>query len=61
MIVEGKVYFMDISGVMHIYMADKELKIIAEPKLGESVAATPAFMNGKIFIRGEQNLYCIAK
>ena len=61
MIAENKVYFLDITGVMHIFKADKELTVISEPKLGEHVAATPAFMNGKIFIRGEEHLYCIAK
>jgi outer membrane protein assembly factor BamB len=61
MIVENKVYFLDINGVMHIFSADRELKLLSEPKLGEAVAATPAFINGKIFIRGEENLYCIGK
>ena len=61
MIAENKVYFLDITGVMHIFKADKELTVIGEPKLGEQVAATPAFLNGKIFIRGEEHLYCIAK
>jgi outer membrane protein assembly factor BamB len=61
MIVENRVYFLDIAGVMHIVNADKEYKVISEPKIGETAAATPAFMNGKIFIRGEENLYCIAK
>ncbi len=61
MIVENKVYFLDIDGVMHIVSAGKEYKLISEPRIGESAAATPAFLNGKIFIRGEVNLYCIAK
>jgi outer membrane protein assembly factor BamB len=61
MIAENKVYLLDITGVMHIFNADKELKLIGEPRLGEHTAATPAFLNGKIFIRGEKNLYCIGK
>jgi outer membrane protein assembly factor BamB len=61
MIAENKVYFLDISGVMHIFNAGKELKLIGESKLGESASATPAFLNGKIYIRGESNLYCIGK
>lgn len=61
MIAENKVYFLDVDGVMHIFNAGKELKLIGESKLGESAAATPAFLNGKIYIRGENNLYCIGK
>jgi outer membrane protein assembly factor BamB len=61
MIVENKVYLQDITGVMHIFNADKVLKIIGEPKLGEYSASTPAFTNGRIYIKGEENLYCIGK
>ena len=61
MIVEKKVYILDVTGVMHIFNADKELKLIGEPKLGEYSACTPAFTNGRIYIKGEANLYCIGK
>jgi outer membrane protein assembly factor BamB len=61
MIVENKVYILDVTGVMHIFSADKELKLIGEPKLGEYSACTPAFTNGRIYIKGETNLYCIGK
>jgi outer membrane protein assembly factor BamB len=61
MIVENKVYILDVTGVMHIISADKEFKLIGEPKLGEYSACTPAFTNGRIYIKGETNLYCIGK
>ena len=58
-IAEGKVYFLDMDGIMHIFNADKTLKVIGEPELGESAVSTPAFSNGKIFLRGYDQLYCI--
>jgi outer membrane protein assembly factor BamB len=61
MIVENRVYVSDISGVMHIFASDKEFKLIADSNLGEFIAATPAFTNGRIYLRGEANLYCIGK
>lgn len=61
MIVENKVYLLDIAGVMHIFYADKEFRLISEPKLGEGIAATPAFTDGRIYLRGEENLYCIGE
>jgi outer membrane protein assembly factor BamB len=60
-IAEGKVYLLDMTGIMHIFKADKEYVSIGEPKLGESSACTPAFTNGRIYIRGNKNLYCIGK
>jgi outer membrane protein assembly factor BamB len=61
MIVENKVYLLDITGVMHIFAADKEFRLIGEPRLGEYSACTSAFTNGRIYIKGEENLYCIGE
>jgi outer membrane protein assembly factor BamB len=60
-IAEGKVYLLERSGIMHIFMADKEYISIGEPVLGEKSACTPAFSNGRIYLRGDKNLYCIGK
>ncbi len=61
MIVENKIYLLDVTGVMHIYNVDKELKIIAEPVLGEFSASTPVFTDGRIYLKGVQNIYCIGE
>ncbi|KAF0234573.1 MAG: hypothetical protein FD181_3640 [Prolixibacteraceae bacterium] len=61
MYADGKLYMMDNDGVMRIYEFGKEMKLISESKLGEKAGSTPAFANGKIYIRGDKNLYCIGK
>ena len=58
---EGNVYLLDRDGVMHIFKADKEYQEIAAPALGEKSDMSPAFADGRIYIRGEKNLYCIGK
>ncbi|MCK9421596.1 MAG: PQQ-binding-like beta-propeller repeat protein [Bacteroidales bacterium] len=58
---DGKIYAMDKQGIMHIFKADKEFSLVSEPKLGEGSVCTPAMVNGKIFIRGDKNLYCVGK
>ncbi len=60
-IVDGKVYFLDMDGKMHIFSLNKTMTLISEPELGEGAVSTPAFANGKIFIRGYEHLYCIGK
>jgi outer membrane protein assembly factor BamB len=55
----GKVYWMDKTGVMHILQAGKEFASVSDPPLGEPSWAVPAFVDGRIYIRGEQHLYCI--
>jgi hypothetical protein len=37
------------------------MKLIAENELGETAGTTPAFADGRIYIRGENNLYCIGE
>ncbi|MDP4290272.1 MAG: PQQ-binding-like beta-propeller repeat protein [Bacteroidota bacterium] len=60
-ITEGKVYAMDNGGKMHIVKVSRTKKILGEPTLGERAYATPAFTDGKIVIRGANNLYCIGE
>lgn len=59
LITEGKVYLTDRIGVTHIFKADKELTVIGTPELGEKVVCTPAFSDGRIYIRGYDHLFCI--
>jgi outer membrane protein assembly factor BamB len=54
------VYLLDVSGVMHIFKASRTFTLVAECPLGEKTVCTPAFSEKMIFIRGSENLYCIA-
>ena len=58
-IADGKLYILDMRGVTHILKADATGTIIAEPALGEKGYAVPAMADGMIYIRGDENLYCI--
>jgi len=60
-IAEGNIYLLDKMGVMHIFKADKVFTSVSQAKLGEKSVCTPAFANGRIYIRGDKNLYCIGK
>jgi len=61
MLVDGNIWQMDKKGVMHIFKADKTYTSVSESPLGEGSVCTPAFVGGKIIIRGDKNLYCIGK
>jgi outer membrane protein assembly factor BamB len=60
-LVGDRVYIIDITGVVHIFGAEAEYKEIGTIAMGEPVFATPAFVNGRIYIRGEKTLYCVGK
>jgi len=56
---DGKLFMMDNDGIMRIYEFSKEMKLVSENELGEIAGTTPAFSEGRIYIRGEKHLYCI--
>ena len=60
-VADGKLYAMDMDGTMHILKVDKDGILIGEPRLGEKAFATPAFAQGRIYLRGEKHLFCIGE
>ncbi len=60
-IADNKIYVTDLSGKTHILKLSKTADLIGEPQLAERVFATPAFADGRIYIRGEKYLYCIGQ
>lgn len=55
----GLVYMPNDDGVISVIKPGQEIKIVSQNPIGERMNASPAISNGKIFLRGEQNLYCI--
>ncbi|VAW21985.1 hypothetical protein MNBD_BACTEROID01-440 [hydrothermal vent metagenome] len=60
-IADNKVFALDTDGVMHILELSREAKVVGEPLLGEEGYATPAFSDGRIYIRGKEYLYCFGE
>ena len=59
-IADGNVYFLDRAGTMHIVKAAGEFQLVAESPVGERTDCTPAFSEKAIYIRTNDNLYCIS-
>ncbi len=57
----GLVYFLADDGVTKVVRPGPELDLVAENPLGENAFASPAFSQGRIFLRGEQHLFCIGE
>jgi len=60
-LVGDKLYLLTGKGVMFIVQAGLEYKELTRCELGEDCHASPAFADGRIYIRGLENLYCIGK
>jgi hypothetical protein len=57
----GLVYFLNDNGVMNVVKPGAEFKLVARSELGEQMYASPAISQGRIYLRGFQNLYCLGK
>jgi outer membrane protein assembly factor BamB len=55
----GNIYLMDVDGKMYIIKPGREYNLLSTCEIGEKVVTVPAFMHGRIYIRGFDNLYCI--
>lgn len=60
-LVGDRIYAIDLAGIVHIFGAAAEYKELGTIAMGEPVYATPAFVDGRIYIRGEEALYCIGE
>ncbi len=57
----NKIYALDTDGEVHIMEVSREAKIIGTAQLGEEGYTTPAFSDGRIYIRGLNQLYCFGE
>jgi len=60
-VTDNKLFTIDTNGKMRIYEAAKEMKLLGESNLGEKITTTPAFTEGRMYIRTPKFLYCMGK
>ena len=60
-LVGNRVYLISGKGVMFIVAAGREYRELGRAELGEDSNTCPAFLDGRIYIRGKKNLYCIGE
>lgn len=58
-IADNKLYTFDTSGKMRVFEVAKTEKILGEGNAGEKITTTPAFANGRMYLRTPEFIYCI--
>jgi outer membrane protein assembly factor BamB len=61
LLINGKVYATSTAGDVYVFAAEPTFRLLARNVLGETVRATAAVADGRLFIRGERHLFCIGK
>ena len=57
MAAEGRIYFLNESGVGFVVKAAKTFELLAKNELGERTLASPAVIDGALFVRSEAHLW----
>ncbi len=58
---DGKILLTSEEGESFVFTAGPNYELLSTNSIGEQVHASPAIAGGKIFIRGERNLYAIGR
>jgi outer membrane protein assembly factor BamB len=56
---DGRIYFLNTSGLCTVVAATERFEKLAENQLDDTTLASPAAADGRLFIRGHGALYCI--
>ena len=51
----------DRKGLTFIARAGREFELLGKARLGEGCAASMAFADGRIYMRGDKHVFCIGK
>ena len=60
-LVNDRIYIIDLSGTMQIFRMDDKFEQLGTSKIGEDAYATPALVGDRIYIRGVTHLFCIGE
>jgi outer membrane protein assembly factor BamB len=56
---DGKIYVLSEGGEVAVVAAKSKYELLGANQMGERCLASPAISDGQIFIRSDQNLFCI--
>ena len=56
---EGRIYFLNLSGLCTVVAATPKFEKVGENKLDAETIASPAVSDGRVYLRGKKALYCI--
>ena len=57
----GKVYIASYNGVVNVLKAGPEQELLAVNRLEEEILATPAVVDGRLYVRTRSGLFCFRR
>jgi outer membrane protein assembly factor BamB len=60
-LIDGKIYAINEEGVVFVIRAAPTFTLLAKNSMGERVMASPAVADNRLYVRGQESLFCIGK
>jgi outer membrane protein assembly factor BamB len=60
-LIDGKIFAASQEGDVFIFAAAPTYQLVAKNTIGERFVATPAVADGRLYLRGQNHLFCIGK
>jgi outer membrane protein assembly factor BamB len=57
----GTIYAPSYNGVVAVFKAGDQCQVLARNNLGEQIVATPALVDGRLYVRTEGHLYAFSE
>ena len=54
-----RIYLATKEGNVKVFRAGPAFELLADNAMGETIVASPAIANGRIFLRGDKHLFCV--
>jgi outer membrane protein assembly factor BamB len=58
---DGKIFLLDLDATLSVVTADAQWEVIHTLALNESSKATPAIVDGRLYVRTDEHLYCFGE
>jgi outer membrane protein assembly factor BamB len=60
-VADNKLFIFDLDGHLQVYALERQKNLLAEASMGTKITSTPAFSDGRMYVRAGTALYCIGK
>lgn len=60
-VADNKLFLFDLDGKLMVFALERQKRILAQSNLGAKITSTPAFAEGRMYIRAGRDIYCIGQ
>ncbi len=60
-VADNKLFLFDLDGKLLVFALERQKRLLAQSNLGAKITSTPAFAEGRMYVRAGRDIYCIGQ